>query len=160
MDGVHRQPKGGGNDRGTRRLPAMSRVWKVSWFGHVGASVVLAIATVCAFLIAGPATGLVVLALGGALAWLFVYRPAVILTGTEVIIRNPWGTRRVPLGDVAGTGGAYAGLSVRRRSGGAVNAWAVQKSNAATWSGRTSRADEAAAAIMTAASHAPVQHTP
>lgn len=138
----------------------MSGVWKVSRFGQVGSSVVLAVATVSAFVVSGPAAGLVVLVLGGALAWLFVYWPAVILTGTEVTVRNPWGTQRVPLGDVAGTGGAYAGLSIQRRSGGTVAAWAVQKSNLAKWSGKTSRADEAAAAIMAAAGRAPAQHTP
>jgi hypothetical protein len=100
----------------------------------------------------------VVLVIGIATAWQFALWPAVILTETEVIVRNPWGTRHVPLGDIVGTGGAYAGLSIQRRSGETLAAWAVQKSNAAKWSGKSSRADRAAAAILTAARHSPVEH--
>jgi hypothetical protein len=102
--------------------------------------------------------GFVVLVTGNAIAWLFVFWPAVIVTGTEVIVRNPWGIQRVPLGDIVGTGGAYAGLSIQRRSGGTVAAWAVQKSNAAKWSGKTSRADEVATAIMAAAGREPLEN--
>jgi hypothetical protein len=138
----------------------MSQVWKASRFGQVGTLIIVAIVTVYAFIVGGPVAGLVVLVLGAVIAWLFVFWPAVIVTETEVIVRNPWGVQRVPLGDIVGTGGAYAGLSIQRRSGGTVAAWAVQKSNAAKWSGKASRADEAAAAVMAAARRAPVENTP
>ena len=102
------------------------------------------------YAIAGPVAGSVTLVLAALAVWLFVFRPALTLTDKDLIVRNPWGTRRVPLTDVKGTGGAYAGLRIERRSGSPVTAWAVQKSNAAKWSGKTTRADEVAKAIKAA----------
>jgi len=136
----------------------MPQVWKVSPLGRFGSLAWVVLMAVFAFLTAGPVAGAAVLVVGLAAVWRFAFWPALTLTGTDVVVRNPWGTRRVPLGDVAGTGGAYAGLSIRRRSGGAVTAWAVQKPNAAKWSGKTSRADEVAAAVMAAAGRVQVEH--
>jgi hypothetical protein len=128
----------------------MSRVWKVSPLGRIGSVLAAAVAVAALFVARGPAFGVVALLVLGVGVWRFAFWPAVILRADEVEVRNPWGTRRVPLSDVAGTGGAYAGLSIERHSGGPVNAWAVQKSNLAKWTGKATRADEAAAAILAA----------
>lgn len=133
----------------------MNRVWKVSSLGRSAAVVWVVLLTVYAVVVGGPATGTVVLVIGAVLAWRAAFWPALILTANDVTVRNPWGTSQVPLRDVAGAGGGYAGLSIQRRSGGTVTAWAVQKSNAAKKSGRTTRADEVTAAIMAAALVAP-----
>jgi hypothetical protein len=132
----------------------MSQVWKVSPLGRVAVPVFVAVIVAIDFVSGNPVEGVAALVVGAAIAWLFAFWPALILTETEVIARNPWGTRRVPLEDVAGIGGAYAGLSIKRHSGGSVTAWAVQKSNAAKWSGKATRADEVAAAITAAAGRA------
>ncbi|MET0491621.1 MAG: PH domain-containing protein [Actinoplanes sp.] len=133
----------------------MPQVWKVSPLGRIGCSVLLAAAVVFDLLVSGVPSALIVLAVGGALVWLSAFWPSVTLTETELIVRNPWGVTRVPLGDIADTGGAYAGLSIKRRSGGRVAIWAVQKSNAAKMAKRTTRADEVAATIKAAARRAP-----
>lgn len=138
----------------------MPQVWKVSPLGQAGALIIFAILVMFAFIAGGPAGGIVMLILSVALAWLFVFRPAVVVTETEVVVRNPWGTQRIPLGDISGTGGAYSGLSIRRESGGTVVAWAVQKSNAAKWSGKASRADDVAGTIMKAVKQSRIEHAP
>jgi hypothetical protein len=132
----------------------MPQVWNVAPSSRVLAVVAGAIAVAFEFTLDGPWAGAVTAVLVGALVWLFAFRPALVLTGTEVLVRNPWGTRRVPLPDVARTAGGYFGLSIHRRSGGSVTAWAVQKSNGASWAGRQTRADEVAAAIRDAAGQA------
>jgi hypothetical protein len=54
----------------------------------------------------------------------------------------------VPYRDIALVGVSYAGLTIRRGSGGRlVVAWAVQKSNIARWLHRRTRADEVADVI-------------
>ncbi|GIF65354.1 hypothetical protein Ais01nite_33890 [Asanoa ishikariensis] len=78
---------------------------------------------------------------------LFALRPAVILTGTDVEVRNPLRTRRVPLAEITDAKTGYGGLRIETRDGRAITAWAVQKSNVASWSGRHTRADEVADAI-------------
>ena len=138
----------------------MPQVWKVSPLGRIGCSVLLAAAVVVDLLVSGVPSALIVLVVGGALVWLGAFWPSVTLTETELIVRNPWGVTRVPLTDIADTGGAYAGLSVKRRSGGRVAIWAVQKSNAAKMTKRTTRADEVAATIKAAARRAPKASRP
>lgn len=133
----------------------MPGVWKVAPVSRALAVVGAALAVWYLVMLDGPVVGAVAAVLLAVLVWLFAFRPALAVTGTEVVVTNPWGTRRIPLADVAGAEGGYFGLAVRRRSGGSVTAWAVQKSNGATWSGRRTRADEAADAIR-AAAQAPV----
>jgi hypothetical protein len=82
---------------------------------------------------------------------LIAVRPSVTLTDTDVEVRNPLRTRRVPLGEIADAKTGYGGLRIETRDGRAVNAWAVQKSNLASWSGRHTRADDVADAIRKAA---------
>jgi hypothetical protein len=97
---------------------------------------------------------LIAVALGLAVWWLGAFWPAIVLTTSEVIVRNPWGTRRVPLADITDVRPGYSGLTVTTRPGQSVTAWAVQKSNTAKWSGRQTRADEVAAIITAAATAA------
>ena len=128
-----------------------ARVWNVSLPGRIATTAVLAVFVAYAFSGGDPAIGAGALVAGVIVVWFLAFWPAVILTRTDVVVRNPWGYRRVPLSEVAGAGGGYAGLAIRLRSGGSVTAWALQKSNAAKWSGRATRSDEAAEAIMAAA---------
>ncbi|MEV0713812.1 PH domain-containing protein [Asanoa sp. NPDC050611] len=78
---------------------------------------------------------------------LLALRPAVTLTETDVEVRNPLRTQRLPLADVADAKTGYGGLRIETRDGRAVTAWAVQKSNLANWTGRRTRADDVADAI-------------
>jgi hypothetical protein len=90
------------------------------------------------------------LVFGGAavlLSLLLAVRPAVTLSETDVEVRNPLRTRRVPLAEVADAKTGYGGLRIEIRDGRAVTAWAVQKSNLASWTGRRTRADDVADAI-------------
>ncbi|WP_328472029.1 hypothetical protein OHA21_08795 [Actinoplanes sp. NBC_00393] len=130
------------------------RVWTVSLAGRLTMLAVVAVFVFIAFADGDQVKGILVLVALGVVTWLAVVWPAVILTDTEVVVRNPWGVRRIPLSDVESAGAGYSGLTIRRHSGGSVTAWALQKSNAAKWTNRTTRADEAAAAIQAAADRA------
>jgi hypothetical protein len=77
-----------------------------------------------------------------------------VLTSTEVVVRNPFNSRRVRLADVTHVEGGWGGLTIGTLAGVAVTAWAVQKSNYARWSGRRTRADDIADEIMAAARQA------
>lgn len=125
--------------------------WTVANSTRIFTIAAAAAVTAYNFVVAGPLAGFVTLVVAALAVWLFVFRPALTLTGTDLVVRNPWGTRRVPLADITGTGGAYTGLRIERRSGTPVTAWAVQKSNAAKWSGTSTRADQVATEIMAAA---------
>jgi hypothetical protein len=125
----------------------MSRTWGVTPGGKIGPILGGVVVTGYGFWRAGPVFGTVMLVVSAVAIWLFAFRPSLTLTDSDVIVRNPWGTRVIPLADIAGFGGAYAGLSIQLRSGGSVAAWAVQKSNAAKWAGAKTRADEVADAI-------------
>ncbi|BBH68171.1 hypothetical protein ACTI_48560 [Actinoplanes sp. OR16] len=129
----------------------MSQTWGVTPAGKISTVAGGVVVTGYGFAVAGPVFGTVVLVVSALAIWLTAIRPSVTLTGDELIVRNPWGTTTVPLTDVKGFGGAYAGLSIERHSGGSVAAWAVQKSNAAKWSGKRTRADEVTDAIRQAA---------
>lgn len=129
----------------------MSRTWRVSTLGRVGVLALIPLLVVATWLLWGNVTVSLLAGLG-ALAgwWRFALRPSVILTGTELIVRNPYGQRHVALADVVDAAPGYGGLTVTTSTGKRVVAWAVQKSNLATWTGRHTRADEAAAAIVAA----------
>ncbi|HEV7708436.1 MAG TPA: PH domain-containing protein [Asanoa sp.] len=77
-------------------------------------------------------------------------RPAVTLTETDVEVRNPLRTRRVPVAEITDAKTGYGGLRIETRDGRAVTAWAVQKSNLANWRGQHTRADDVAEAIRKA----------
>ncbi|GAA1844969.1 PH domain-containing protein [Asanoa iriomotensis] len=139
----------------------MRQTWRVSPAGRVAGIVFIAFGAwvVVRALLAVARDGLE-LSLGYALVFglavglapmLLALRPAVTLTDTEVEVRNPLRTRRLPLGEVVDAKTGYGGLRIETRDGRAVSAWAVQKSNLASWSGRHTRADEVADAIRKAA---------
>lgn len=68
-----------------------------------------------------------------------------IATGPEgVTIRNPVATTFVPWSDIQRCTPGYSGITIVRRDGSRVVAWAVQKSNAARWLNRRVRADDVA----------------
>lgn len=81
----------------------------------------------------------------------FVERPRIALGSEDVTVVNPFSTRRIRLDEIQGVEGGYDGLELRLRDGTTVTAWAVQKANWAQWTGRRTRADDAAQAIMDAA---------
>ncbi|GIF53273.1 hypothetical protein Afe04nite_78120 [Asanoa ferruginea] len=78
-------------------------------------------------------------------------RPAVTLTETDVDVRNPLRTLRVPIAEITDAKTGYGGVRIETRAGRAVTAWAVQKSNLANWRGQHTRADDVAEAIRQAA---------
>lgn len=93
--------------------------------------------------------------LGGIiLPWLLAFRPRVILGETTVSIVNPLRTISIPLDRVTRTPRAgYYGVTIVVREDGEdreVTAWALQKSNLASWFGREVRADLASQAIAAA----------
>ncbi|MGC5022645.1 PH domain-containing protein [Micromonospora sp. DT47] len=129
----------------------MHQIWKVSPLGRYG--VLALIPLLGAFTWLGWANVFVSLlaSLGALVSWFrFAFRPSVVLTDTEVIVRNPNGSQHVSLRDVAKVEPGYGGLTITTSTGERVVAWAVQKSNLATWTGRHTRADEVAASIIAA----------
>jgi hypothetical protein len=128
----------------------MPQVWRVSLLGRVGTALLIPVYALV-FLTIRPVVAL----LGAAfavLAWVvFAWRPSITLTDTEVVVRNPFLFQRIALKDVARVGPGYGGLVITTRGGARTSAWAVQKSNLATWTGRRTRADEVAEAIIAAA---------
>jgi hypothetical protein len=77
-------------------------------------------------------------------------RPGVTLTETDVEVRNPLRTLRVPVAEITDAKTGYGGLRIETGEGRAVTAWAVQKSNLANWRGQHTRADDVAEAIRAA----------
>ncbi|MEV4533118.1 PH domain-containing protein [Asanoa sp. NPDC049518] len=135
----------------------MRQTWRVSPVGRVSGIVFMAFGlwVMVRAVLAGSRGGYdlgIVYGFGFGLAavlvpLLFALRPAVTLTGTEVLVRNPLRTRRVPLAEITDAKTGYGGLRIETRDGRAVTAWAVQKSNVASWSGKHTRADDVADTI-------------
>jgi hypothetical protein len=74
-------------------------------------------------------------------AWRGALHPFVRADDTELTVRNPLGTHRLPWKEVEGATPGYSGVTVYRRNGAPVTAWAVQKSNLAAWRNKQTRAD-------------------
>lgn len=129
----------------------MSQIWRVSPLGRFGVLAFAPILGAFAWIARdSPLFGALVTA-AILVAWLrFSFLPAVILTSTEVIVRNPGRTHRVDLSDAVRIDPGYGGLTLTTSTGARVVAWAVQKSNFAKWTGRHTRADEVAASINAA----------
>ena len=72
----------------------------------------------------------------------------VILSGEELIVRNPFKTHRLPLLRVKSVEPGYSGTVFTMYGGSRVTAWAVQKSNIATWTKKRTRADEMVDAVV------------
>lgn len=75
-------------------------------------------------------------------AWRGALHPVVRADDHELTIRNPLGTHRLAWADIEGATPGYSGVAVHRREGASVTAWAVQKSNLASWRNKRTRADE------------------
>lgn len=79
--------------------------------------------------------------------WFFgAVRPGICIAEREVIVRNPLWTRRIHVDTIRDAQPGYFGVTIRRRTGRPVTAWAVQQPNASAGSGHT-RAAKVAAAI-------------
>jgi len=142
-------------------------VWRASVAARVGAVVLgvfftglgVSIATGSVESDPGGVAGLLCsigFVLGGILGpWLFAFRPRVILGETTVTIVNPLRETSLRLDRVRGRPQpGYFGVTVAAVDDGQrreVTAWAVQKSNLATWFGREVRADYVGRAIAEAA---------
>jgi hypothetical protein len=127
------------------------QIWKVSPLGRYGVPALIPLLAAVTWLVWGNVFLSLLASLGALVSWLrFAFRPAVILTDTDVIVRNPNGSQTVSLRDVAKVEPGYGGLTITTSAGHRVVAWAVQKSNLAKWTGRHTRADEVAASIMSA----------
>jgi hypothetical protein len=75
-------------------------------------------------------------------AWRGALHPYVRADDVLLTIRNPLATHRVSFAEIEGATPGYNGVTVHRRDGTAVTAWAVQKSNLAAWRDKHTRADE------------------
>ena len=91
--------------------------------------------------------------------WLFALRPRLTLQAGRLVVQNPLRRDDLAMSEVLGARAGYSGIVIDVRPNRTVVAWAVQKSNLAGWLGRTTYADEVAAAIM-AVAYAPERFTP
>lgn len=131
-----------------------SELWRVRLAGRVsGVVVVLGWVALSALITVGSTVGFAVLlwctvaviALG---FWRWAFVPYVALTADGVVVQNALRRVTVAWSDISRVYPGSAGLAIYRRSGGAVIAWAVQKSNAKIWLHKRSRADFVAETIM------------
>ena len=76
--------------------------------------------------------------------WRWGLHPRIVATFTGIEIRNALKTHFVPWRDFASCKTSYRGLTIVRRSGGYVWAFAVQKSNLSVWRHLRTRADDIA----------------
>lgn len=132
---------------------ARDTVWRVTAVGRFGA---VAISVVWLALAVGftvgnePSVVLLWVAFAAIMigAWRWAFVPFIALTDTGVVIQNRLLRATVAYADIAAVQPGYSGLTITRRSGGSVTAWAVQKTNMKRWQGREdTRADQVAGAI-------------
>lgn len=134
------------------------QVWRVARGQRVGSIVLVVVwlALAVGFTLGGVTTGVIVMVwcvvpLLMLMAWRFSFVPHVALTPSSVVVTNRIGKTTIPYADIAAVHPGYYGTMIKRRSGGAVVAWAVQKPNWATWFKKRTRADELADAIRSRA---------
>lgn len=101
--------------------------------------------------------GLAIFPIAGVLAWRMAVSSWLRLTSTEVIVRNPVGVVRIPLREITVVIAGYGGITIMRADRTRVGAWAVQKTNLASWLHWHTRADDVAETILTAAREAGAQ---
>lgn len=137
-----------------------TQTWRVSTAGRIAGGVfaglfgVGAVAAVVVGLIDGH-VGTIAASFGLAVAFAGVsaagylggVRPSISVDDEYLRVRNPLRDYVVALGEIERVVPGYYGLTIRRRGGGGVCAWAVQKSNLATADDRQVRADRIAAEI-------------
>jgi len=73
--------------------------------------------------------------------------PRIEARDDELLVVNPWTTYRIAWPDIEDVSPGYRGITIRRRSGPPVQAWAAQKSNIAAARSHQTRADEIAGEI-------------
>jgi len=83
-----------------------------------------------------------------AAVWRFAFVPRIVLGTGSVTVYNPILHTSIDYADIETATPGYSGLTIVGRNGRRVSAWAVQKSNAARWVHKQTRADEVAQAIM------------
>ncbi|MET8262181.1 PH domain-containing protein [Micromonospora sp. NPDC005553] len=131
--------------------PLAPQIWRVSSLGRFGVLALVPLAGLLSWLALGSVLASALAIVGALLSWWrFAWRPAVILTDTEVILRNPNASQHIALRDVRIVDAGYGGLTITTSTNERVVAWAVQKSNLAKWTGRHTRADDVAASITRA----------
>jgi hypothetical protein len=87
------------------------------------------------------------LVLVAVLAWRLAFVPYISVSSSCIVVQNPFRRVTVRYAEIGQVQGGYYGLVLRLKNGGAITAWAVQKSNAARWLRKRTRADEIAEAI-------------
>jgi hypothetical protein len=85
-------------------------------------------------------------------AWRWGTHPLLGADDVGVTVRNPLRTTVVPWDDVIGCGATGRGVTLLRRSGPPLVAWAVQKPTLAAWAGRRTLADDVVAYLVDRAS--------
>lgn len=94
--------------------------------------------------------GVVVLPIGAVFCVRYAIRSRIALSPEAVTVDNAFKSYAVPLSEITHARGGYNGLEISRAGRRKVVAGAVQKSNWATWTGRETRSDEIAHAILDA----------
>lgn len=111
----------------------------------------------------GRTTGFVVALMFGCHV-VFTYRlgirPRIEASEDGLLVINPWTAYRIGWADIEDVSPGYRGITIRRRSGPPVDAWAAQKSNLALARSRATRADEIAAEIARLAERRGADPTP
>jgi hypothetical protein len=125
-----------------------SQTWRVTRVGIIGGALMtVLLLAIGAFLAAvGARTedrlgGVAFALLAPVGFWLFALRPYVELTPVALVVQNPIRRWRLPLSDIRSVEGGYSGLQIEMKDGRQIGAWAVQRSNAAMWIGRSTRSD-------------------
>lgn len=127
-------------------------MWRVSRTGRIGTGVIFGGLGLTAVVdTAAQGSPLIdlwpLLLLLAAVGWLVSWRPAVFFDGEELVVRNPLWTRRIARRDIKSVQPGYSGLVITTEQQRLYTVWAVQKSNLATWTGRSRRADAVASEI-------------
>ena len=127
-----------GHDAPVTTTEPSRRVWRLAGFGRGIGMVLVGVAVVMAVVLwtgtalrpsavdalrAVAATG----ALGayGGFAWCLTLRPKLVLNDGEIVAVNPWGTTRVPIGDVVGVSAGFTGARLQLRDGWSVRIFAL-----------------------------------
>jgi len=144
--------------------------WRVSVLGRALLGFSSAFCLLAAFGLVGlvidkgaPAALFGVAAVAGLAVWALrtAFRPFLILTATELVIRNKTGPiHRIPLATIEHVCPGYYGMVIAEAGGVQHVAEAVQKANLSSWLGRETRADRAAQQIEQAAAEAGAQIQP
>ena len=130
--------------------------WRPRTIARVGGAVLVALGVLLAVALTAspPSAGYlpavviwVVVLVFSVGVWRSAYRAYVACTREGLRVRNAWEEFFVPWAEIASVKPTYWGLWIIKHDGKIVTARAVQKSNAATWLKRRTRADEVAEAI-------------